>query len=100
MKCLHPVFHISLLEPALQNTQIIEDIKIKDDNEYEVKKILKQKRVNGQLFYLVKWKGYDTSENTWEPIANLKSCHQIMQDYQQTSQGHFKRKGNSISESD
>ena len=100
MKHLHPVFHISLLEPALQNTQITEDIKIEDDNEYEVEKILKQKRVNGQPFYLVKWKGYNTSENTWEPIVNLKGCHQVMQDYQQISQGHSKRKGNSTSESD
>ena len=64
MKHLHPVFHISLLEPAPQNTQTMEDIKIKDDDEYEVKKILKQKRVNRQPFYLVKWKGYDISENT------------------------------------
>ena len=92
MKCLHPVFYISLLEPALQNAQTVENIKIKDNDEYEVEKILKQKRVNGQPFYLVKWKGYDTSENTWEPIVNLKGCHQIMQDYQQTSQGHSKKK--------
>ena len=41
MKCLHPVFHISLLEPALQNTQTTENIEIEDDNEYKVKKILK-----------------------------------------------------------
>ena len=46
MKHLHPVFHISLLEPAPQNAQTTEDIEIKDDNKYKVKKILKQKRVN------------------------------------------------------
>ena len=59
MKCLHPVFHISLLELALQNAQTTENIKIEDDDEYKVKKILKQKRVNGQPFYLIKQKGYD-----------------------------------------
>ena len=47
MKHLHPVFHISLLEPVLQNAQTIGDIKIKDDDKYKVKRILKQKRVNG-----------------------------------------------------
>ena len=91
MKHLHPVFHISLLEPALQNAQTAENIKIEDDDEYEVEKILKQKRVNGQPFYLVKWKGYNTSENTWEPIANLKGCHQAMQEYWQ-QRGHSKKK--------
>ena len=54
MKCLHPVFYILLLEPALQNTQTVENIKIEEDDEYKVEKILKQKRVNRQLFYLVK----------------------------------------------
>ena len=100
MKHLHPVFHISLLEPAPQNAQITENVKIEEDDEYEVEKILKHKRINGRPFYLVKWKGYGTSENTWEPIANLKGCHQAMQDYQQTSQGHSRRKENPTSGSD
>lgn len=27
---------------------------------------------NNEVFYLVKWKGYDdSSENTWEPVKNL-----------------------------
>ena len=47
MKHLHPVFHILLLEPAPQNTQTAENIKIKEDDEYEVEKILKHKQVNG-----------------------------------------------------
>ena len=43
MKCLHPVFHILLLEPAPQNTQTMESIEIKDNDEYEVKRILRHK---------------------------------------------------------
>ena len=43
MKHLHPVFHISLLEPAPQNTQIMENIEIEEDDEYKVKKILRHK---------------------------------------------------------
>ena len=100
MKRLHPVFHILLLEPALQNTQTVENIKIKDNDEYEVERILKHKRVNGRPLYLIKWKGYDTSENTWEPITNLKGCHRAMQDYQQTSQGHSRKKESPTFESD
>ena len=91
MKHLHPVFHISLLEPVPWDAQTAENIKIKNDNEYKVKKILKQKRINRQPFYLVKWKGYNTLENTWEPIVNLKGCHQAMQEYWQ-QRGHSKKK--------
>ena len=40
MKHLHPVFHILLLEPAPQNTQTVENIKIKKDNKYKVKKFI------------------------------------------------------------
>ena len=42
----------------------MENIEIKNDDEYKVKKILKHKQVNRQSLYLVKWKGYSTSENT------------------------------------
>jgi hypothetical protein len=48
-------------------------VEINDDieQEYEVEQILNNKWVSGKPYYLVKWKGYDTSENTWEPIENL-----------------------------
>jgi hypothetical protein len=83
MSKLHPVFHISLLEPAPKNAKITENMEIDDDTkqEYEVEKILNHKRVSGKPYYLVKWKGYDTSENTWEPIKNLTGCHQLIQQY-------------------
>ena len=47
MKCLHPVFHTSLLEPAPQNTQPAEDIEIESDNKYEVEQILDNKQIRG-----------------------------------------------------
>jgi hypothetical protein len=83
MSKIHPVFHISLLEPAPENAKIAENVEIDDDTEqeYEVEQILDDKRVSGKPYYLVKWKGYDTSENTWEPIENLTGCHQLVQQY-------------------
>ena len=82
MKRIHPVFHILLLEPAPKNTKMEENIKIKSEDEYEVERILNYKQISRRPYYLVKWKGYDTSENTWEPIVNLKGCYQVIQDYQ------------------
>lgn len=72
MKRIHPIFHISLLEPAPKNTKTEKNIEIESKDEYEVERILNYKQVNGRPLYLVKWKGYNTSENTWEPIAHLQ----------------------------
>jgi hypothetical protein len=83
MSKIHPVFHILLLEPAPENAKITENVEINDDTEqeYEVEQILDDKRVSGKPYYLMKWKGYDTLENTWEPIENLMGCHQLVQQY-------------------
>jgi hypothetical protein len=61
MKRIHPVFHISLLEPAPTNAKLADNVEIESEDEqeeYEVEKILEHERVNGRPHYLVKWKGY------------------------------------------
>ncbi|MEL7307314.1 MAG: DDE-type integrase/transposase/recombinase [Pseudomonadota bacterium] len=37
----------------------------RDDDVYEVEKIIQQRRRNGELWYFVKWLGYDDSFNSW-----------------------------------
>jgi transposase InsO family protein len=76
---IHPVFHVSLLEPANAETplQTTFHFETQEENEFEVERILKQK---GQHF-LVKWKGYGPEENTWEPLKNLKNCRQLLQQF-------------------
>ena len=34
---------------------------------YEIEKILSTKIIGGKSLYLIKWKGYPSSQNTWEP---------------------------------
>ena len=75
---IHPVFHISLLEPADSMTPLQEIFYYENDQEYKVEKILEQR---GQK-YLVKWKGYEDSENTWELLKNLANCQELLQRYQ------------------
>ena len=50
-----------------------------EEQEFEVKQILKRK---GQQ-YLVKWKNYPGSENTWEPLRNLTNCQLLLQQFWQ-----------------
>ncbi|XP_016397622.1 histone-lysine N-methyltransferase SUV39H1-A isoform X2 [Sinocyclocheilus rhinocerous] len=52
-------------------------------NDYEVEYLCNYKKHKGREFFLVKWKGYTESENTWEPFKNLKCpilLHQFRQD--------------------
>lgn len=40
---------------------------------YIVERIVGTREVMGTKQYLVKWKGYPSSQNTWEPIENLNN---------------------------
>ena len=43
-----------------------------EEGEYEVEKLLKRRKRNNRFEYLLKYKGYPDSENTWEPRSNIK----------------------------
>ena len=51
------------------------------DQEYEVEKILDSGYVDGQFRYLIKWAGYDDSENTWEPPENCEGCKDLVKEF-------------------
>jgi hypothetical protein len=74
---IHPVFHISLLEPAAPDATLEQDVKDIDpeiqEDIYEVERIIDVRSRRGQKQYLVRWKGYQPSEDTWEPEANFNS---------------------------
>jgi len=75
---IHPVFHVSLLEPADAETPLQETFhyQSEEENEYEVEEILIWNW--DSRTYLVKWKGYDEENNTWEPVQNLENCYQLL----------------------
>lgn len=41
------------------------------ESKYVVEKLVDKKTIKKVVYYLVKWKGYKSSENTWEPKKNL-----------------------------
>lgn len=55
----------------------------KGNQEYEVESLLSHEVRNGKEFFLVKWKGFDESENSWEPRRNLH-CKRILNTYLST----------------
>jgi hypothetical protein len=87
MKLLHDTFHVSLLEPATQNTlenrtDVIPDpIVIDQHEEYEVDEILDSRVIRRKLQYLVSWRGYGPSENTWQVKSDLDNCARLLKEF-------------------
>ncbi|KAH9302435.1 hypothetical protein KI387_014018, partial [Taxus chinensis] len=60
-----------------------EDIKSLFGEEfYEVEAIHKKRIRKGKVEYFVKWKGWPESTNTWEPYRNVKTCIDIIQEFE------------------
>jgi len=60
------------------------------ENEYEVETIRNRKIINGETFYLLKWKGYEEKYNTWEPDSNL-NCPELIKEYEKLKGNTNKR---------
>ena len=51
-----------------------------DEAEYEVEAILDFKKTSKGDYYLIKWKGYEESENSWQPETNL-DCDELIEQF-------------------
>ncbi|KAJ9070205.1 hypothetical protein DSO57_1010899 [Entomophthora muscae] len=49
--------------------------------ELEVEMVLARKQVKRSIFYLIKWKGFPDSYNTWEP-SEMLSCDEFIQAFE------------------
>ena len=104
---IHPRFHVNLLEPADPETplQTTWQHEVEEENEFEVEEILDHRGHPLQTIhdydtrheYLVKWLGYEHSENTWEPENNLQNCQEKLRQYWKTKKhknGYSKKQYN------
>ena len=92
MKAVHPVFHVSQLEPAVPNSipnrtqPPPPPIQVDGELEYEIAEILDSKvdrRRSCKLLYLVRWLGYEgTDEETeWLPATELGHASDLVADF-------------------
>ena len=87
---IHDVFHVSRLRPhhdpdgvfpARKTNQAAPAIDAAE-KEYEVEAILDDRdSPQGDKEFLVKWKGFPTSDNSWEPIENYRRATRILSNY-------------------
>ena len=59
------------------------DAAANDDNVHQCEKIVGQRLAKGVTQFCVKWAGYDTKDNTWEPIENLAGCESFIADFKE-----------------
>jgi hypothetical protein len=88
---IHNVFHANLLTPYKETelhgpnfTRPPPDL-IEGEEEFEVEKILDaQQRGRGcKLHFLVKWKGYPMSDNSWEKAEDVHATDLVKEFYTQ-----------------
>jgi hypothetical protein len=81
---VHPVFHVSLLEPAYKDSNPKRNVPppppviVNSEVEWEVEEILNSRKFRRRLEYLVKWRGYDVAESTWESSLNLENSPELV----------------------
>ena len=61
--------------------------------DFEVEQVLQKRKFGRETKYLIKWKGWTDSHNTWEPLEHLNNCHELLQQFEQqhpTRKSHTK----------
>jgi len=92
MRSVHPVFHVSILEPAMSNTfsermqPVSAPVIIDSEPKYEISRIVDSK-INHQrackLLYKVIWLGYENTgdESKWIPTSELTHATDLVSDF-------------------
>jgi len=83
---IHPVFHVSLLEPYQRHAGEEPSIPppailLPDGEEWEVEKILDECKHYKKTQYLVKWHGFPDHENSWEKESDLRNCKDLLEEF-------------------
>jgi len=92
MRAVHPVFHVSMLEPATPNTfqqhsePLPAPVIIDGEPEYEISKIVGSKidhRRACKLLYKVIWLRYEDTDNDseWLPATELEHAKELVNDF-------------------
>jgi hypothetical protein len=92
MRNIHPVFHVSQLEPyrpsTIPNREVPPPppVEIEEQKEYEVSEILDSRidnRLKSKIRYLVAWKGYENTEDpsSWIPADQLPHAQDAIVDF-------------------
>ncbi|CAI7764615.1 unnamed protein product [Closterium sp. NIES-54] len=87
---LHNAFHVQLLKPYKDPNQQFQGrqlppsspVLVQDEPEYELERVLTHWRRGGKtLEFLLRWKGYDPTEDSWVVEADMGNARRALNDY-------------------
>ena len=89
---VHPVYHVSMLEPTIPNEipnrvqSPPPPVDVQGDLEYEIAEVADSKidrRRSGKLLYLVRWLGYENTDDefSWLPATELEHAKDLISDF-------------------
>ncbi|CAI5485838.1 unnamed protein product [Closterium sp. Naga37s-1] len=87
---LHNAFHVQLLKPYKDPNQQFQGrqlpppppVLVQDETEYEIERVLSHRRRGGRtLEFLIRWKGYDPTEDSWVAEADMGNARRALKDY-------------------
>ncbi|CAI7774702.1 unnamed protein product [Closterium sp. NIES-53] len=87
---LHNAFHVQLQKPYKDPNQQFQGrqlpppppVLVQDEPEYEVERVLTHRRRGGKtLEFLLRWKGYDPTEDSWVVEADMRNARHALKDY-------------------
>jgi len=101
---IHPVFHNSLLKPYCETKEHGPNYKkpapeiVNDEGHYEIETILMAQPTQNKRStqYLIKWKGYPTSENSWLPEKELTKAKELLDKFKQQEKHMTKQRLNTL----
>ncbi len=86
---IYPVFHVSLIILYHKNeTHGLNFIRpppdlIDNKEEFEIETIVSHRRKGNQWQYLIRWKCYPTSDNSWEYKDDLEHSEETLTEYKE-----------------
>lgn len=63
------------------------------DDIYEVERIIDAKRKDGKVLFKVRWEGYGSEEDSWEPSDNLLTCQELVDRFWLERKEGYKKRG-------
>ncbi|XP_012867719.1 PREDICTED: M-phase phosphoprotein 8 [Dipodomys ordii] len=68
-------------DAATKEAEAVGESEEDGEDVFEVEKILDMKTEAGKILYKVRWKGYTSDDDTWEPEIHLEDCKEVLLEF-------------------
>ncbi|XP_066225233.1 M-phase phosphoprotein 8 isoform X2 [Saccopteryx leptura] len=68
-------------DAVTRGAEAVGDSEEDGEDVFEVERILDMKTEGGKILYKVRWKGYTSDDDTWEPEVHLEDCKEVLLEF-------------------